>query len=136
MDESARRSAFARIIMEQLKVGTNDLPSVAKKNVAVAATSVSSTEAFPTVGLALQLEVPTAAATSIRSQKVGEECWNFGLDGRLEVVVASIYLKAVVASIHLAATAMSKAAQLWETLPTASRVVGCMRTLQHESLTC
>jgi hypothetical protein len=39
--------------MEQLNVGTNDLPSVAKKKVAVAATSVSSTEAFPTAGLAL-----------------------------------------------------------------------------------
>jgi hypothetical protein len=38
--------------MELLKVGTNDLPSVAKK-VAVAAVSVSSMEAFPTVELAL-----------------------------------------------------------------------------------
>jgi hypothetical protein len=38
--------------MEQLKVGTNDLPSVAKK-VTAAAASVSSMEAFPTVGLAL-----------------------------------------------------------------------------------
>jgi hypothetical protein len=52
--------------MEQLKVGTNDLPSVVKKKVAAAATSVSYTEAFPTMGLALQLEVPMVAAASIR----------------------------------------------------------------------
>jgi hypothetical protein len=32
--------------MEQLKVGTNDIPSVVKKNVTAAAASVSSTEAF------------------------------------------------------------------------------------------
>jgi hypothetical protein len=42
--------------MEQLKVGTNDLPLMAKKKVAAAAASVSSTEAFPTTGLTLQLE--------------------------------------------------------------------------------
>jgi hypothetical protein len=72
--------------MEQLKVGTNDLLSVAKKNVvavaasvakknaAAAVMSVSSTEAFPTTGLALQLEVPMAAAASIHSQKMGDEC--------------------------------------------------------------
>jgi hypothetical protein len=42
--------------MEQLKVDTNDLPSVVKKNIAAVAVSVSSTEAFPTTGLALQLE--------------------------------------------------------------------------------
>jgi hypothetical protein len=59
--------------MEQLKVDTNDLPSVVKKKVIVAAASVSSTEAFPMAGLALQLEVPTAATTaSILGQKVGE----------------------------------------------------------------
>jgi hypothetical protein len=59
--------------MEQLKVDTNDLPSVVKKKVIVAVASVSSTEAFPMAGLALQLEVPTAAATaSILGQKVGE----------------------------------------------------------------
>jgi hypothetical protein len=46
--------------MEQLNVGTNDLPSAAKKKVTMAAASVLSTEAFPTAGLALQLEVPTA----------------------------------------------------------------------------
>jgi hypothetical protein len=60
--------------MEQLKVGTNDIPSVVKKNVTAAASSVSSTEAFPTAGLALQLEQPTAATASIYSRKVGEEC--------------------------------------------------------------
>jgi hypothetical protein len=60
--------------MQQLKVGTNDLSSVAKKNVVAATVSVSSTEAFPTVGLALQLEVSMVAAASIRSRKVGEEC--------------------------------------------------------------
>jgi hypothetical protein len=58
--------------IKQLKVGTNELPSVAKKKVAVA--SESSTEAFPTAGLALQLEVPTTAAASIPGRKVGEEC--------------------------------------------------------------
>jgi hypothetical protein len=51
-------------------IGTNDLPSVAKK---VTAASVSSTEAFPMPGLALQLEVPTAALASIPGRKVGEE---------------------------------------------------------------
>jgi hypothetical protein len=44
--------------MEQLKVGTNDLPSVTKKKVAATAASVLSTEAFPMAELALQLEVP------------------------------------------------------------------------------
>jgi hypothetical protein len=39
--------------MEQLKVGRNDLPSVAKNKVAVAAVSVLSIEAFPMAGLAL-----------------------------------------------------------------------------------
>jgi ribosomal protein S12 methylthiotransferase accessory factor YcaO len=60
--------------MEQFKVGTNDLPSVVKKKVIAVAVSVSSTEAFPMAGLALQLEVPMAAAASIRGWKVGEEC--------------------------------------------------------------
>jgi hypothetical protein len=60
--------------MKQLKVGTNDLPSVVKKNVAAAAASVLPIEAFPTTGLALQLEVPTAVVASIHSRKVGKEC--------------------------------------------------------------
>jgi hypothetical protein len=38
---------------KQLKVGTNVLPSVAKKKVVAAATSVLSTKAFPMAGLAL-----------------------------------------------------------------------------------
>jgi hypothetical protein len=84
--------------MEQLKIDTNDLPSVANNKVAVAVASVSSTEAIPTVGLALQLEVPTAATASIPDRKV-EECWNSGLDGQLEAVVASIHLKSVAVSI-------------------------------------
>jgi hypothetical protein len=60
--------------MEQLKVGTNDLPSVAKKKVTTDVVSVSSTEAFPMTGLALQLEEPMMAAASIHGRKVGEEC--------------------------------------------------------------
>jgi hypothetical protein len=54
--------------------------------------------AFPTAGLTLQLEVPTVAAASLPSRKVGEECWNSGLDGRLEAMAASIQLEAVVAA--------------------------------------
>jgi hypothetical protein len=46
---------------------------VAKKKAAAVAALVSSTEAFPTVRLALKLEVPTTAA-SIPGPKVGEEC--------------------------------------------------------------
>ncbi len=109
-----------------MKGGTNVLPSVAKKKVDAAAALVSSMEAFPTAGLALQLEVPTAAAASIPSRKVREECWNSGLDSRLETMAASIYLKVVVASIHLEAAVVAtlEAAQLWKTLPTTSRVVG------------
>jgi hypothetical protein len=68
--------------MEQLKVVTNDLPLVAKKKAAMAAASVLSTEAFPTAGLALQLEVPMAVAASIPDRKVGEECYNSSLDGQ------------------------------------------------------
>jgi hypothetical protein len=50
---------------------TNVLPSAVKKKVATVL--VLSKEAFPTVGLALQLEVSMAVA-SIPSPKVGEEC--------------------------------------------------------------
>jgi hypothetical protein len=56
-----------------------------------------------------------ATAVSIPDRKVGE-CWNSGLDGQLEAVVASNHLKAVAAT--------SEAARIWETLPTASRVLG------------
>jgi hypothetical protein len=112
--------------MEQLKVGTNDLPSVVKKKVIAATASVSSMEAFPTAGLALQLEVPTVAAASIPGQKVGEEYWNSGLDGQVETVVANIHLKVVAASIQLEAAVAStlEAARLRETLPMTSRVLG------------
>jgi hypothetical protein len=65
---------------------------VQKKVVAVAA-SISSNEAFPTAELALQLEVLTTVV-SISGPKVGNECWNSGMDDRLEVVVASIHLEA------------------------------------------
>jgi hypothetical protein len=111
--------------MEQLKVGTNDLPSVAKKKVVAATTLVSSMEAFPTTGLALQLEVPMAAA-NILHWNVGEECWNSGLDGQLEAVATSFHLKAVVASIQqeAAVAATSEAIRLQVTLPTTSRVLG------------
>jgi hypothetical protein len=53
--------------MEQLKVGTNNLPSVAKKNVTTTVVSALSTEALPTAGLALQLEVPMVTVASIHS---------------------------------------------------------------------
>jgi hypothetical protein len=58
--------------VNNLNVGIN-VSSVTKKKVAAATTSVSSTKAFSTAGLALQLEVPTAVA-SIPDPKVGEEC--------------------------------------------------------------
>jgi hypothetical protein len=63
---------------------------------------------------------------SIPGWKVGEECWNSGLDGRLETVAASMHLKTMVASIQLVAAMVAtlEAARLWETLPTASRVLG------------
>jgi hypothetical protein len=88
---------------------------VAKKKVIVAAASVSSMEAFPTVRLSRQLEVPTAAA-NILGPKVGEECWNSGLIDRLEVVAVSIQLEVVV-------VATSKATRLRETLSMASWVL-------------
>jgi hypothetical protein len=54
------------------------------------------------------------AAASIRGRKVGQECWNSVLDGRLEVVAASIHLKPVAVSIHLeaAVVATSEATRL------------------------
>jgi hypothetical protein len=51
--------------MEQLKIGTNDLPYVAKKKVDADGALVSSMEAFPTMGLTFELEVPTTTAASI-----------------------------------------------------------------------
>jgi hypothetical protein len=60
--------------MEQLNVGTNDLPSVVKKKVAMTMVSGSSTEAFSMARLVLQLELPTAVVASIPDRKVVEEC--------------------------------------------------------------
>jgi hypothetical protein len=91
--------------MEQLKVATNDLPSVAKKKIAAATASMSSTEAFPTTVIALQLEVATTAVVSVPSWKGGGgvlELW----PGWLEAVAAT-----------------SEAAWLRETLPMTSRVL-------------
>jgi hypothetical protein len=53
-----------------------------------------------------------AATVNIRGSRVGEECWNSDLDGRLEVVAASIHLEVVKASIHMeaAVAAMLKSA--------------------------
>jgi hypothetical protein len=86
----------------------------------VVATSVSSMEVFPTAGL----EVPMAMA-SIPGPKMGEECWNFGMDDWLEAVAVIIHLEAVAGSIQLevAVATTSKSARLRETLPTASRVL-------------
>jgi hypothetical protein len=91
--------------MEQLKVSTNDLPSVAKKKVIAVVVLVSSTKAFPTTEVA-----------SIPSRKVKEEYWNSGLDDRLEAVAVSIQLETMV-------VATSEAARLRETLPMVSRVL-------------
>jgi hypothetical protein len=88
---------------------------VVKKKVATVAASVSSKEVFPMAGLALQLEVPTAAA-NIPGLKVGEENWNSDLHDRLEVVAASIHLEAAVA-------ATLKFARLRETLPRTSSML-------------
>jgi hypothetical protein len=73
---------------------------VAKQKVVAAVASVSSKEVFLTMGLALQLEVPMAAA-SIPGSKLGDECWNSSLDSRLEAMAAIIQLEAIAASIQL-----------------------------------
>jgi hypothetical protein len=73
--------------MEQLKVGINDLPLFnicSDRSVAVIHRGI------PHGGLPLQLEVPTAAVTSVPSLKVGVEWWNSGLDGRLEAVPTNV----------------------------------------------
>jgi hypothetical protein len=95
-------STLARITNVTIERHECVLPLVAKKKVVAAVTLVSSQEAF-TVGLALQLEVPTAVA-NILGVKVREECWNSGLYDRLEAVMTSIHLEVVVASIQLEAT--------------------------------
>jgi hypothetical protein len=57
---------------------------------------------------------------NIPGQKVGEECWNSGLDDRLEAVAASIQLEAVAASIQLEAVVAATS----ESLPMESWVLG------------
>jgi hypothetical protein len=122
MDELESRSTLTRIMNVTIERHEYVLPSVTNKKVTAA--FVSSTEAFLTVGLALQLEVSTAA-TSIPGLKVREECWNSGLDAWLEVMAINIHLEAVVANIELEAVvvASSKSARLWETLPMTSLVL-------------
>jgi hypothetical protein len=65
---------------------------VAKKKVTAAGMAGLSTEVLPIAGLAVQLEVPMVAVESILGRKVGEECWNAGMNGRLEAVAACIQL--------------------------------------------
>jgi hypothetical protein len=89
MDELATSSTLSHIMNVTIDRHEYVLPSVANKNVTSTAASVSSKEAFPMAGLALQLEVPTVVV-SIPILKVGEECWNSGLDAWLEAVAASI----------------------------------------------
>jgi hypothetical protein len=54
-------------------------------------------EAFPTAWLALQVVVPTVAA-SIPGPSVGEECWNTALGSRVEAMVTSMHLEVVAAT--------------------------------------
>jgi hypothetical protein len=61
MDESESHSTLARITNLRIERHEYVVPSMMKKK--VAAVSVSSTEAFPTTGLALQLYLPTVAAS-------------------------------------------------------------------------
>jgi hypothetical protein len=93
------------------------LPLMAKE-VAV----LSSTEAFPMAGLALQVEVPTTSVTAnISSPTVWEECWNFGLE---VVGTRNPHLAATAASIQLEVVGgTSKAARLWQILPMVSWVL-------------
>jgi hypothetical protein len=71
MDELMSHSTLARITNVIIERQEYDLSSVVKKKVTAA--SVSSTTAFPTVGLALQLEVPTTTG-NILGPKVWGEC--------------------------------------------------------------
>jgi hypothetical protein len=71
MDELVSHSTLAHITNVTIERHKYVLLLVAKKKVVVA--SVSSTEAFCTVGFALQLEVPMAR-TSFPGLKVREEC--------------------------------------------------------------
>jgi hypothetical protein len=122
VDELENCSTLAQIVNVRIERHEYVLPLVVKKNVSMM--SVSSTEAFPTMWLALQLEMPTTA-DSIPDPKMGGVCWNSGPDTRLDVVASSIHLLAVLASIQLVVVvvAASKFAQLQEILPKASRVL-------------
>jgi hypothetical protein len=84
--------------------------SVGKKKVDAAALSVSSTEAFPTTGLALQLEVPTVVVASIRGRGGVLEFWPGWPAGG----GGGQYLPGGVGGQYPLA---SEAAQLWETRP-------------------
>jgi hypothetical protein len=127
MDKLASHSTLAHITNVTIERHELLLPSVVTK---VDAMSVSSMKAFPTVRLALQVDVPMATAI-ISDLRVGEECWNSSLNAWLEAVVASIHLEAVAASIQLevAVVATSKFAGCGRPSP---RHHGCwthMRTL-------
>jgi hypothetical protein len=69
MDELTSRSSLTRITDVTIEKHEYILPSVVKKNIVVAAMSMSSKEAFPTVRLALWLEVSTVT-TSIHDSNV------------------------------------------------------------------
>jgi hypothetical protein len=73
VDELENCSTLAQIVNVRIERHEYVLSLVAKKNVSM--TSVSSTEAFPTMWLALQLEMPTTA-DSISGPKMGGVCWN------------------------------------------------------------
>jgi hypothetical protein len=69
MDELTSRSSLTRITDVTIEKHEYIVPSVVKKNIVVAAMSMSSKEAFPTVRLALWLEVSTVT-TSIHDSNV------------------------------------------------------------------
>jgi hypothetical protein len=115
MDELASHSTLARITNVTIKRRHQCLTVGDEKEGCCSCDIGVIQGGNPHGGLALQLEVPTAMA-SIPGSKVGEECWNSGLDGRLEAVAASIQLEAVVA-------AMLKSTSQRETLAMSSRVL-------------
>jgi hypothetical protein len=69
MDELTSRSSLTRITDVTIEKHEYIVQSVVKKNIVVAAMSMSSKEAFPTVRLALWLEVSTVT-TSIHDSNV------------------------------------------------------------------
>jgi hypothetical protein len=100
--------------IEQLKISTNDLPSMATKKVATAATSVSSTEAFPTTCLPSSWRCPRWWWLVSLAERWGRSA---GLCINLKAVAAGIQLEEAV-------EATLEAAQLRETLPTTSWMLG------------